>query len=64
MNEEHIDDFYTVVSEFKAADQSQDLEVVSGSPAPKEYAENIDIEAFLKDWSELQDTHDFYPSSR
>jgi putative hemin transport protein len=35
--------------------------IVSPAPAPAVYATEVDAAAFLQGWSELQDTHDFFP---
>ncbi len=64
MNEEHISDYDALVQQFAHSDQDSALEFNhSSKPAhsngEKEHA--FDEKAFLSDWSELKDTHDFYP---
>ncbi len=51
-----------LVEKFKAEDQLPGLEVIS-KPAPKtdKPDSEIDVEGFRREWSELQDTHDFFP---
>ena len=60
MNEEHIDDYYTIVEEFRVDDQSPEVDVEKGPRKAKEYDADFDTEAFLIDWAELKDTHDFF----
>ncbi|MFY0685454.1 MAG: hypothetical protein JXR20_12960, partial [Balneola sp.] len=61
MNEEHLDDYSNLVEKFSHEDQDAELKITP-APAPKEKDTStaIDTEAFLQEWSELQDTHDFY----
>lgn len=66
MNEEHLEDYSKLVEKFTHEDQTAELEI---APAPSsnndyEISNNIDKDSFLKDWSELKDTHDFYPLLR
>ncbi len=50
--------FEKIIADFRADDQYADLDV---KPWPEETsAANVDTEAFLKEWSELKDTHDFF----
>ncbi|MBX2841581.1 MAG: hemin-degrading factor [Flammeovirgaceae bacterium] len=51
--------FETLVADFKAEDQSTKLKVEAYPP--EDYNETIDQSAFLEDWSNLKDTHDFFP---
>ncbi len=61
MNEEHIDDYYAIVDEFRAEEQNTEIEVDNGPKKAKEYDPDFGTEAFLNDWAELKDTHDFFP---
>jgi putative hemin transport protein len=45
---------------FVAAEQPEVI-AVTPAPAPTVYAQDVDTAAFLQGWSELQDTHDFFP---
>ncbi len=66
MNEEHIEDYNKLVEEFKHEDQDSYPELTPAKTPNRGYEleESLDKEAFLKDWSELKDTHDFYPLIR
>lgn len=47
-----------IVKDFRSADQSPDLDI---QPYPKEeYTALADKDAFLNDWAQLLDTHDFF----
>jgi len=60
MNEEHLDDYSNLVEKFSHENQNAELKITS-APIPKDKENNtIGTEAFLQEWSELQDTHDFY----
>ncbi|MEO1023366.1 MAG: ChuX/HutX family heme-like substrate-binding protein [Bacteroidota bacterium] len=64
MNEEHIETYHQVVSEFTAEDQTPEVHVQEGAAEEPTYESEIDESAFLEDWANLQDTHDFYPLLR
>lgn len=50
--------FEKIIADFRAADQQTDVQT---EPYPKEhFAGPTDKEAFLNEWSELKDTHDFF----
>ncbi|MCB1025755.1 MAG: hemin-degrading factor [Acidobacteria bacterium] len=57
-----LEAYERLVARFKADDQPQTLEV---SPKPPKRADlpdsEIDVEGFRKAWSEMKDTHDFFP---
>lgn len=56
--------FDHLVRDFQESQQSSDL-AIQPPPAPPVYEnENADVAAFVKDWSELKDTHDFFPLLR
>lgn len=56
--------FDRLVTDFAAPEQSTTLPI-RPEDAPPEYADGqIDREAFLQSWSELKDTHDFFPMLR
>ncbi len=62
MNNEKVDAYNELVEQFKLENQSEEISVKKGSaPASFETTDEIDIEALLQDWSELKDTHDFFP---
>lgn len=65
MNKEHIQDYETLVQDFKHSDQESELEFHPSPSRPAHSNGNTEhefnAEAFLSDWSELKDTHDFYP---
>ncbi|HVU57588.1 MAG TPA: ChuX/HutX family heme-like substrate-binding protein [Puia sp.] len=53
--------FESIVRDFSAASQPTRL-VLSPAPPPPVYRDDrVDVTAFRTDWSELKDTHDFYP---
>ena len=61
--QEHSDRsaFEKIVRDFSAELQSSALDILP-APAPPVYNdENVDITSFRTDWSELKDTHDFFP---
>lgn len=50
--------FRKVIEDFRSADQTPDLETEA---YPEEgFSSTVDKELFLKEWSELKDTHDFF----
>lgn len=54
-----------LVEKFRSEDQSPRLEVEAKEPpAPDLPDSEIDVEGFRKAWSELKDTHDFFPLLR
>ena len=56
--------FTAIVREFEATIQNVELIPVP-APAPHQYADaDVDVIAFRKAWSELKDTHDFFPMLR
>lgn len=58
---ENKEAFGKLVRDFTASEQVGVLELAA-APAPVEYKDNaVDIPAFRSDWSQLKDTHDFYP---
>lgn len=48
-----------LINDFRAADQSADLRLYPLKS--KSFTDEIDKHSFLKDWENLQDTHDFFP---
>ncbi|WP_020532630.1 hemin-degrading factor [Flexithrix dorotheae] len=48
-----------LVADFKADDQGTTLSVKAYTPV--DYNEAVDQKVFLEDWSNLKDTHDFFP---
>ncbi|MBL0744381.1 hemin-degrading factor [Chryseolinea lacunae] len=50
--------YESLVQDFRAADQNPDLDVTPYASEAQNGPE--DTEAFLKEWSELKDTHDFF----
>lgn len=61
MKDEHLADYTKLVEKFSHDDQNAELQIASASVAKKEESTTeIDTDAFLQAWSELQDTHDFY----
>jgi putative hemin transport protein len=53
--------FERIVREFSAAVQTTELSLQPAPAAPVYNDGNADVTAFRTDWSELKDTHDFYP---
>jgi putative hemin transport protein len=53
--------FDQLVSAFQDPLQSPALAIAAPEPLPVYNDGQVDIAAFQKDWSELQDTHDFFP---
>lgn len=65
LNDDKIDAYNELVEQFKYEDQTEEINVRElTASATSETTEDIDKDAFLKDWSELKDTHDFYPLLR
>jgi len=55
------DAFEKLVRDFSAEEQSPELTILP-APAPPVYNDdNVDVTSFRTDWSELKDTHDFFP---
>lgn len=62
MNEEHRDKYNQLVKDYAHPEQSPMIEVEGGPEAEEELPdEEVDAKAFLVEWAELEDTHDFYP---
>jgi putative hemin transport protein len=55
------DAFEKLVREFSATLQLSSLAVRSAGPSPVYNDDQVDVAAFRNDWSELKDTHDFFP---
>jgi len=55
----NYDAYDALVADFNAADQSREQEVSTYEKAA--WNETPDKEAFLKEWTGLKDTHDFFP---
>jgi putative hemin transport protein len=53
--------FEQLVRQFENTLQISNLTILPPDAAPVYNDENADIAAFRKDWSELKDTHDFFP---
>ncbi len=65
LKEENLPQYNELVETFKNEDQEAELKIKEAE-APKEFELNPDVdkEAFLADWGNLKDTHDFYPLLR
>lgn len=58
---ENVAAYEKLVSDFAAPEQSEFL-VIQPAPAPHQYSDaGVDAAAFCEDWSNLKDTHDFFP---
>ncbi|MEM1135708.1 MAG: ChuX/HutX family heme-like substrate-binding protein [Bacteroidota bacterium] len=57
--ESNYEAYEALVKDFKSNDQGKEQEV-SVYP-PEIYEKDLDIESLLQDWSNLKDTHDFFP---
>ena len=65
MNEEGKVAYQDLVKKFTHENQDELISVKEGSaPADYEMTKDFDSDAFLNDWNELKDTHDFYPLIR
>jgi putative hemin transport protein len=53
-----VDVFQELVDQYKSADQDANLDIENF--VKPIYAEHIDMEAFTKDWENMEDTHDFF----
>jgi putative hemin transport protein len=53
--------FDNLVRQFRDPVQSDELVIAPPDPLPEYNDGQVDVAAFQKDWSELQDTHDFFP---
>jgi len=49
-----------LVEEFKAVDQSQEIETKPAQQAPTKPIQEVDASALLADWEVMKDTHDFF----
>lgn len=49
-----------LVQDFSATAQPDNIALLPPAPAPV-YAQQVDEQAFLREWGALQDTHDFFP---
>ncbi|MEK7725214.1 MAG: ChuX/HutX family heme-like substrate-binding protein [Acidobacteriota bacterium] len=60
-----LTEYEKLIEKFKSDDQTVNLEVTAkpAKPSDKPDAE-IDVEGFQKAWTELKDTHDFFPLLR
>ncbi|HAI77167.1 MAG TPA: hemin-degrading factor [Microscillaceae bacterium] len=56
--ESNLEAYFEIVEQFTSPDQTP-IQPLPGFEATT-YATDIDVEAFHKDWAELQDTHDFF----
>lgn len=65
MNEENLDAYHALVDKFKNTDPDLSFEVEKKTKtvSPKTEVE-VNKDALLSDWTELKDTHDFYPLLR
>ena len=50
----------TLVKDFVAAEQPEFI-TTAPAPAPAVYAQDVDKTTFLQEWTDLKDTHDFFP---
>ncbi|MBO9199170.1 MULTISPECIES: hemin-degrading factor [Niastella] len=55
------DAFEKLVREFEDTLQLSSLAIREPEPAPAYNDDQVDVAAFQRDWSELKDTHDFFP---
>ena len=53
--------FEKIIRDFSAEVQSPELQMLPAPPPPVYNDEGVDITSFRTDWSELKDTHDFFP---
>jgi putative hemin transport protein len=49
-----------IVSDFKAAEQKKEIEILAVRTAPTKSIEQVNKEALLADWENMKDTHDFF----
>ncbi|MCO6509621.1 MAG: hypothetical protein J5I65_02410 [Aridibacter famidurans] len=64
-DESDVNAYKSLIDEYRSEDQSQLLEVRSKPEPSKDLPDSdIDVEGFRKAWSELTDTHDFFPLLR
>lgn len=65
MNEEHMDDYYQLIEDFRHPDQLPSIVVTKNEATGKTLEDSeIDVDALLDEWEQLQSTHDFYPMLR
>ncbi|NBB77614.1 MAG: hemin-degrading factor [Bacteroidetes bacterium] len=65
MNKDHHEEYEKLVSDFTHSDQGTGISVLPVDDSETEKPdEEIDVEGFLREWSELKDTHDFFPLTR
>ena len=65
MNKDHHEEYNRLVSDFTHADQTSTINVLPVDDSETEKPDTeIDVEGFLREWSELKDTHDFFPLTR
>ncbi|SNS32903.1 putative hemin transport protein [Belliella buryatensis] len=56
--ESKVDVFQELIDQYKSADQDANLDIENF--VKPIYAEHIDMDAFTKDWENMEDTHDFF----
>lgn len=62
---ERLEKYNALVEKFRADDQSNEIEIDPSIKEKKTVSiDEIDCDGFLQKWSELQDTHDFFPLLR
>ena len=64
-DESNLENYEKIVENFRSSDQSKTI-LVQAKPAnsPEKPDVDIDVKGFQKAWSELKDTHDFFPMMR
>jgi putative hemin transport protein len=62
LDESDLESYQALVAKFRSADQSTNFETIPKSPKKRELSDSeIDVNGFQKAWSEMKDTHDFFP---
>ena len=61
VGKKNVAKYFVFVDKFKVSNQFSDFKFTNNTNQIAEFNTKINQKSFLKDWSNLKDTHDFYP---
>ena len=61
MGKKNVAEYFVFVDKFRVSNQFCDFKFTNNTNQIAEFNTKINQKSFLKDWSNLKDTHDFYP---
>jgi len=61
IGKKNIAEYFVFVDKFRVSNQLSHFKLTNNTNQIEEFNTKIDQKSFLKDWSNLKDTHDFYP---